>query len=152
MTKRDDKRTGKPGVVATRGPNVMVVTSEKYEDAGVIEEPFLEAPESPPTAAIGPIEPTAPPKLETAADRASEPDGYVEPVGTKHNNPCLASAGDDEPIFVLRAHDVLAVPTVNYWIDLAASVGVPADKLARAREDMKRMEAWAAVHGAKRPD
>jgi hypothetical protein len=62
------------------------------------------------------------------------------------------NAGEDEPIFVLRAHDALAVPTVNYWIDLAASIGVPAAKLERARADVAAMEAWAAKHGCKRPD
>lgn len=71
---------------------------------------------------------------------------------TKHDNPCFVNAGEDEPIFVLRAHDALAVPTVNYWIDLAASIGVPAAKLERARADVRAMEAWAAVHGCKRPD
>lgn len=74
------------------------------------------------------------------------------PPATKYENPCFVSAGDDEPIFVLRAHDALAVPTIHYWIDLAASVGVPAAKLERARADAARMDAWAAVHGCKRPD
>ena len=33
---------------------------------------------------------------------------------------CLNKAGDDEPLFVLRANDPLAAATVEYWAELAA--------------------------------
>ena len=40
-------------------------------------------------------------------------------VSTKHNDPCLQGAADDEPIFVLRATDYLAPIAILFWILLA---------------------------------
>lgn len=36
-------------------------------------------------------------------------------MATKHTDICLQKAGDDEPIFVLRAQDELAANTVRHW-------------------------------------
>lgn len=142
----------------TKRKHNIVVTAETYEGGEVVSgeaEPLIGPVESGKPFALGEIEPVEQdPRFEPPADeraRASLPDGYPPPL-SKHDNPCFLNAADDEPIFVLRAHDALAVPAVLYWIDLAASVGVPEAKLDRAREDVKRMEAWAAVHGCKRPD
>lgn len=40
----------------------------------------------------------------------------VDRVSTKHNDPCLKKAADDEPIFVLRAQDMTAPIIVMFWI------------------------------------
>jgi hypothetical protein len=49
-------------------------------------------------------------------------------------NSCLNKAGDDEPIFVLRAKDIVAPATVRFWHDLAAE--------HNAHEPAKRRQAW----------
>ncbi len=36
-------------------------------------------------------------------------------MSTKHDSKCLANAGDDEPIFVLRAQDEFAADLVVLW-------------------------------------
>ena len=36
-------------------------------------------------------------------------------MSTKLTNKCLEKAADDEPIFVLRAQDIIASSTVKYW-------------------------------------
>ena len=50
----------------------------------------------------------------------------VERVSTKLNDPCLKKAADDEPIFVLRAQDVVAPIVVMFWI-LAVMIAQMAD-------------------------
>lgn len=40
---------------------------------------------------------------------------YDKCTSTKHNSVCLARAGDDEPIFVLRAKDTTAPEIVEEW-------------------------------------
>lgn len=47
----------------------------------------------------------------------------VERISTKLNDPCLKGASDDEPIFVLRAQDILAPITVIFWCLLALLFG-----------------------------
>jgi hypothetical protein len=75
----------------------------------------------------------------------------VERVSTKLNDPCLKSAADDEPIFVLRAQDMTAAITVVFWILCTLIVGlmVRSDKLApsdntlrAAFEQALRMRRW----------
>jgi hypothetical protein len=46
---------------------------------------------------------------------------------------------DNEEVFVLKAHDVLAVPTVFYWAQLAEKHGVDLKKIRGAWECAARM-------------
>lgn len=65
---------------------------------------------------------------------------------------CLNKAGDEEPVFVLRAHDRTAPFTVRFWITQARGRGAPEAKLKEAQEIVDEMEAWQAANGAKVPD
>lgn len=62
-------------------------------------------------------------------------------MSTKHDSQCLLKAGDDEPIFVLRAKDPAATQTIVNWISL--NIGVqPHDKLMQAAQVAHDMEKW----------
>ena len=60
----------------------------------------------------------------------------------KGNYPCLEKAGEDEPIFVLRAQDKLAPGAIEMWADAAEDAGVPAEKVKDARELANLMRTW----------
>lgn len=55
---------------------------------------------------------------------------------------CLGKAADDEPVFVLRAQDVLAAGRVDDWADHAELQGSPPEKVAEARQLAEKMRAW----------
>ena len=66
-------------------------------------------------------------------------------------NSCINKAGDDEPVFVLRAHDPAAPEIVREWADAYASRkeekgGVMTDeqraKYREAIELAQKMETW----------
>jgi hypothetical protein len=65
---------------------------------------------------------------------------------------CYDKAAPDEPIFVLRAKDVLAPHVVLYWACEAMKQGTPLDKVAEAVGLVEEMRDWQAKHGAKVPD
>jgi hypothetical protein len=68
-------------------------------------------------------------------------------------NSCLNKAADDEPIFVLRAKDLIAPAVVGYWQTLAGQIGSPFDKLIGAGNTASDMLAWRARGNApKIPD
>jgi hypothetical protein len=54
---------------------------------------------------------------------------------------CLSKAGEDEPIFVIRAKDPLAVATVMYWANVAMGVHEP-DKIEHAKQWTEQAEKW----------
>ena len=58
----------------------------------------------------------------------------------------------DEPVFLLRAHDMTAPSVVEFWANEAERVGAPADIVKLAREHRLAMIDWQAHHGAKSPD
>ena len=70
----------------------------------------------------------------------------------KHNDTCFQKAADDEPIFVLRAKDVLAPQVVEQWADAAERHGTPEAKVAEARALAVQMRVWQISHVAKIPD
>lgn len=70
----------------------------------------------------------------------------------KDRCPCLEKAAPDEPIFVLRAQDMLAPATVRTWIAFARANGVNDEKLAEAERCAQEMEAWTAYNRRKVPD
>ena len=57
-------------------------------------------------------------------------------------NSCLNKAKDDEPIFVLRAHDALAPVVVKYWAQIAQDSGTPSEKIRDAWELANMMKQW----------
>lgn len=63
-------------------------------------------------------------------------------MATKHTSTSLAKAGDDEPIFVLRATDALAEDAVRHWAAHALYKGVPAAKVQEALEVADAMNRW----------
>ena len=73
-------------------------------------------------------------------------------MGFKHNDTCLAKAGDDEPIFVLRSTDRLAPALVHLWAELALAHGCGLGKVQEAKNLAEQMQRWAKTHGDKWPD
>ena len=71
---------------------------------------------------------------------------------TKHNNPCLLNAKDDEPIFVLRAQDALAPLVVEYWASKAEQLDCNGAKTSDAMDTAQAMRDWAKKNGRKLPD
>ena len=66
---------------------------------------------------------------------------------TKHDeiynaDSCLNKIPGDEPIFVLRASDILAPIVVQYWVTLAADTGVPVKKVQEACSVASAMIHW----------
>ena len=71
----------------------------------------------------------------------------------KHNDSCLAKGADDEPIFVLRAQDLLAPAIVEFWCVAARAQGCSERRIEEARSTAEQMRAWAREHGGgKFPD
>ena len=54
---------------------------------------------------------------------------------------CLNKAGDDEPIFVLRAKDINAAHAVRLWASMSAGIHEP-KKIDEARALAKQMDDW----------
>jgi hypothetical protein len=64
-------------------------------------------------------------------------------MSTKRNGvSCYDKAEMDEPLFVLRAHDILAADAVRAWADLARRHGVREDKVDEALRCAKDMDNW----------
>lgn len=51
-------------------------------------------------------------------------------------------AEPDEPVFVLRARDMVATATIEWWLWCARNRGVPEDKLARAEIQRRAADLW----------
>ena len=60
----------------------------------------------------------------------------------KVTNPYFAKVADNEPIFVLRAHDALAPKAVRYWADIAKELGLSAQRYTDALQVAAKMEEW----------
>lgn len=60
------------------------------------------------------------------------------------NNSCLNQAEWDEPVFVLRAHDILAIPTVEYWIEESERLALHNSKLDEAKAWLHMAHEWRA--------
>jgi hypothetical protein len=73
-------------------------------------------------------------------------------MATKHTDLCLQNAGDNEPIFVLRAKDKLAPNVVRRWAAEAGINGASQEKVEEAFELATKMEVWASQNGSKLPD
>lgn len=55
---------------------------------------------------------------------------------------CINKAGDDEPVFVLRANDPLAPAAVDYWANMAVGGDHDQRKIEGAREIAREMRRW----------
>lgn len=55
---------------------------------------------------------------------------------------CYDRAAPDEPIFVLRAQDIIAPEIVREWAFRAKKAGVPKEKVDEARRLADQMEDW----------
>ncbi len=64
----------------------------------------------------------------------------------------LSKVKEDEPLFVLRARDVLAPRVVRFWADIAVLREVDPNKVLEARSLANLMEKWAETNGSKIPD
>lgn len=51
-------------------------------------------------------------------------------------------ADPDEPVFVLRARDMVATAAIEWWMWCARNRGVPADKLERAERQRRAADLW----------
>ena len=63
-------------------------------------------------------------------------------MATKSTDTCLQKAAEDEPIFVLRAQDMLAPVIVRQWAMLAKHCGCAEEKVQEAINLAERMEKW----------
>lgn len=66
-----------------------------------------------------------------------------------HGIPTLA--GDNEPVFTLRAKDVCSSRAVRYWADEAERLGADAAHIQCVRRWADRMDYWRAAHGGAVP-
>jgi hypothetical protein len=73
-------------------------------------------------------------------------------MSLKSDDKCLEKVADNEPIFVLRAQDILAPRVVRYWARLADQSGVPREKVAEAHKLADWMLDWQEANGAQFPD
>lgn len=56
--------------------------------------------------------------------------------------PAICTCGTCEPVFILRAQDILAAGIVETWIVRGKHHGVHPDKLASAQKIADAMRAW----------
>ena len=59
---------------------------------------------------------------------------------------------EDEPVFLLRAHDMVAPRVVGYWVMVARNAGADVNILKAAEAHARDMVEWQQKHGAKIPD
>lgn len=62
---------------------------------------------------------------------------------------CLNRADDDEPVFVLRAQDLVAPIAIEHWIVAARALGASPEKIQGARRLQMRMAEWRRTHGGR---
>jgi hypothetical protein len=65
---------------------------------------------------------------------------------------CLSRCDDNEPVFVLRAHDKMAPAVVRIWAEMATLFGVEPEKVLEALKIGRQMSDWQRGHGCKLPD
>jgi hypothetical protein len=70
----------------------------------------------------------------------------------KNDDSTLAKVHEDEPIFVLRAQDILAAPLVDEWARRAEEAFVHPNKVAGAQSLAAAMRGWRRNHLTKLPD
>jgi hypothetical protein len=66
--------------------------------------------------------------------------------GMRKGRDCPDRAAGDEPVFILRAQDILAPRVVVRWAHLAEQANVPLNKVQAALKLAKEMTDWQAKH------
>ena len=59
---------------------------------------------------------------------------------------------EDEPVFVLRAQDMLAPDTIDNWCNYADEAGADPAIIEAAIHQADAMRVWQICHGSKLPD
>ena len=62
-------------------------------------------------------------------------------VSTKYGEVDIPGIRDDEPVFILRAQDELAMPAIEMYRALAASHGAPA--VGGLKDEVERFQLWS---------
>jgi hypothetical protein len=65
---------------------------------------------------------------------------------TKHTEPCLLKAKEDEPVWVLRGQDRTTPATIRDWAARAAAAGAPDHKVKQALADAAEIEQWQILN------
>ena len=89
------------------------------------------------------------PRLKAEARLKQE--GYRQAI-RDFGDSCLAKLKPGEPIFVLRAQDMVAPEIVRAWAIAANSKGTPLRKTDAAMDLADEMDKWTHTHGSKVPD
>ncbi|MCG8407781.1 MAG: hypothetical protein MI923_21485 [Phycisphaerales bacterium] len=63
-------------------------------------------------------------------------------MALKQFDKTLEKVADDEPIFVLRARDVIAPMAVEHWAEMAAKLQVNPQKVLEAYQCAESMRNW----------
>ena len=63
-------------------------------------------------------------------------------MGFKNNDRVLDKISDDEPIFVLRAQDLLAPMIIRLWAEAAQHLGISDERYNEAIDAVEQMESW----------
>lgn len=68
--------------------------------------------------------------------------GDIEHLG-KHMDPIIP---DDEPVFIIRAKDIVGPETVRMWAQFSEDAGADSELVFKVREWAQEMENYAAIH------
>jgi hypothetical protein len=74
------------------------------------------------------------------------PTRATNPAELQQERGRTARPGVDEPVFILRAQDILAPRVVVRWAHLAEQANAPLDKVQGALRCAKQMADWQAQH------
>ncbi|MFA7429335.1 MAG: hypothetical protein WCZ23_04160 [Rhodospirillaceae bacterium] len=93
------------------------------------------SPESTVTPPRDPLSATAA-SLRAVMTYVSASDERTDPTSV------INRADPDEPVFVLRARDMVATAAIEWWMWCARNRGVPADKLEKAERQRRAADLW----------
>jgi hypothetical protein len=71
--------------------------------------------------------------------------------GFIHPDNALPDIGQDEPVFILRAHDSLSVLTLESYASLADGAGCTEEHVEGVGDAIQRFRVWQATNGVKVP-
>lgn len=66
----------------------------------------------------------------------------VQPAFTKHDNPTINKAKDDEPILVFLGRDVITPAIGQNWCTMAELLGTPPEKIRGMRYHIQAIQNW----------
>jgi hypothetical protein len=71
--------------------------------------------------------------------------------GIIHPDDALSGIGQDEPVFILRAHDSLSVLMLESYASLADGAGCTEEHVEGVGDVIQRFRVWQATNGVKVP-